>query len=397
MLFITLKSLIIGLALGASTVVAQSASHSLVSRRLTEYLMPVAVQTHEFARVPNTNFVLLTQMSDSKLIKIQLDEKTEEPIAYQSFPMGNSSATSMLHGVWPSAVYPGLMWLSLQGENKLLLVDPGKDLSTTPIIKKTINIPAPGNGPHCVFEIGNQVWAGLKVPSKQNGKYYVFSADVHNSTNYHLYTALNSPVFIAKEPTTGLVYVTQDTDSSIMRINTTSGETKQMHIPPSVGNNAVGMISATGPLSGVWFTLAGNATGGTGTFGHIGASGKMEFFQLKKPLLGTNAGLLHIADASTSAGPALWLLSTSLLSTNSEDALIRVTFNDDITSVDEEEYIAMLTQNAMVHRILPLNSTVMVSELHTFTLAQLSYSNTVAGKWLPAEAVTDDTVYTQAS
>lgn len=204
----TLKSLIIGLALGASTVVAQSASHSLVSRRLTEYLMPVAVQTHEFARVPNTNFVLLTQMSDSKLIKIQLDEKTEEPIAYQSFPMGNSSATSMLHGVWPSAVYPGLMWLSLQGENKLLLVDPGKDLSTTPIIKKTINIPAPGNGPHCVFEIGNQVWAGLKVPSKQNGKYYVFSADVHNSTNYHLYTALNSPVFIAKEPTTGLVYVT---------------------------------------------------------------------------------------------------------------------------------------------------------------------------------------------
>ncbi|KAJ6109637.1 hypothetical protein N7486_001872 [Penicillium sp. IBT 16267x] len=389
------KSLAIGLALGASTVFAQNSSHSLVSRRLTEYLMPVAVETHEFARVPNTNFVLLTQMSDSELIKIELDAKTEEPIAYHSFPMGKNSTTSLLHGVWPSTVYPGLMWLSLQGDNKLLLVDPGRKLSTAPIIKKTIDIPAPGNGPHCVFEIGNQVWAGLKVASEQTGKYYVFSADVHNSTNFHMYTALNSPVFIAKEPTTGLIYVTQDTDSSIMRINTTSGETKQMQIPPSVGNTAVGMISATGPLSGVWFTLAGNATGGTGTFGHIGASGKMEFFKLKHPLLGTNAGLLHVADASTSAGPALWLLSTSLLSTNSEDALIRVTFDKDMKSVDEEEYIAMLTQNAMVHRILPLNNTVMVSELHTFTLAQLTYNNTVAGKWLPAEAVTDNTVYAQ--
>lgn len=38
--------------------------------------------------------------------------------------------------------------------------------------------------------------------------------------------------------------------------------------------------------------------------------------------------------------------------------MIRVTFKDDITSVDEEEYIAMLAQNAMVHRILPLNNTI---------------------------------------
>ena len=399
MLFHTFKSLAIGLALSASTVLAQNSSessHSLVSRRLTEYLMPVATATHEFARVPSTNFVLLTQMSSSKLVKIELDPITEEPIAYNTFPLGKNSTTSTLHGVWPSTVYPGLMWLSLQGDNKLLLVDPGKKLSSAPIIKKTINIPAPGNGPHCVFEIGDRVWAGLKAASKQTGKYYVFSADVHNPKNHTLYPALNSPVFIKEEPTTGLIYVTQDNDSSIMRINVTSGETKQMHIPPSVGNNAVGMISATGPLSGVWFTLAGNATGGTGTFGHIGASGEMEFFKLKHPLLGTNAGLLHIADASTAAGPALWLLSTSLLSTDSPDALIRVTFDKDVKAVADEEYIAMLTQNAMVHRVLPLNNTVLVSELNTFTLAQLSYKNTVAGKWLPAEAVTDTSVYTEA-
>lgn len=70
------------------------------------------------------------------------------------------------------------------------------------------------------------------------------------------------------------------------------------------------MISATGPLSGVWFILTGNATGGTGTLAYIGASGEVAFFKLKKPRLGTNASLLHIADSSTSAGSALRLLST---------------------------------------------------------------------------------------
>ncbi|KAE8369355.1 hypothetical protein BDV27DRAFT_165876 [Aspergillus caelatus] len=396
MLYQTVKSLVIALAFGATAASAQNSVTSLVSRRVTEYLMPATTETHEFARVPNTNFVLLTQMSDSELIKIELDPTTEEPIAYHSFPMGKNSS-SQLDGVWPSTVHPGMMWLSLQADNKLLLVDPGQDLSTPPSIVQTIDIPAPGNGPHCVFEIGNRVWAGLKVASEQTGQYYVFSADVSNSTDQKLYQCLNSPVFIKEEPTTGLIYVTQDNDSSIMRINVTSGETTQLPIPPSAGNNAVGMTTAYGAMSGVWFTLAGNATGGTGTFGHIGSSGEMEFFQLQHPLLGTNSGLLHIADASTEAGgPALWLLSTSLLSTNSPDALIRVNFDAAITSISGEEYISMPTQNAKVHRVLPLDATVLVSELNTFTLAQLTYNNTVAGQWLPAESVSNTTVYTQA-
>ncbi|CEL11275.1 hypothetical protein ASPCAL14378 [Aspergillus calidoustus] len=392
------KSLVAALALGAAVASATNpvSSNAIMSRRLTEYLMPVTTATHEFARVPNANLILLTQMSNSELVKIELDAATEEPIAYHSFPMGQNNQ-SMLHGVWPSTKYPGLVWLSLQADNKLLLVDPGKNLSSVPKIRRTIDIPKPGKGPHCVFEIGDRVWAGLKEASEQTGEYYVFSADMHrNSTK--LYQCLNSPVFIAEEPATGLFYATQDNDSSIMRINVTSGETSQIPIPPSVGNNAVGMISiASGPLRGVWFTLAGNATGGTGTFGHIGAEGKIKFFSLQHEILGGNAGLLHLADASTEAdGPALWLLSTSLLSTNSPDALIRVTFDDSISSVNGEEYISMQTQNAKVHRVLPLKSSVMVSELNTFTLAQLKYNNTVAGQWLPAELASDDTVYAEA-
>ena len=118
----------------------------------------------------------------------------------------------------------------------------------------------------------------------------------------------------------------------------------------------------------------------------------MQFFELRDPFLGSNAGLLHIADASTSAGgPAMWLLSTSLLSTTSADALIRVTFDDDITSIAGVEYIAVPTQGSWVHRVATIGDTVLVSQLHTFTLAQLTYENTVAGEWLPAQKVVADT------
>lgn len=395
MLSRTFRSVMVALAFGAVTASAQD-FNPIPSRHFTEYQMPPATQTHEFARVPDTNIVLLSQMSNSNLVKIELDPNTEEFVALHSFPMGKDSSSG-LHGVWPSTVYPGMMWLSLQYENKLLLVDPGKESSTAPTILQTIDIPAPGNGPHCVFEIGNRVWAGLKEASKQTGKYYVYSADASDPTDYTLYESLNSPVFIKEEPTTGLIYVTQDWDSSIMRIDVSTGETEQLPIPPSVGSTAVGMTSAYGPMSGVWFTLAGNSTGGTGTFGHIGSDGEMKFFQLQNPL-SANSGLLHLADATTEeGGPALWILSTSLLSEHSSDVLIHVTFDADVTSVAGEEYTYLPTQNSKVHRVVPLDSTVLVSELSTFTIAQLSYSNTVAGEWLPQKYVSGSAVSAEAS
>lgn len=122
-----------------------------------------------------------------------------------------------------------------------------------------------------------------KVASKQTGQYYVFSANISNTTDQILYEALNSPVLIKEEPTSGLIYVTQDTASSIMRINVTSGETWQLSIPPSMGSTPVGMATIHGPMSSVWLSLAGNATGGSGSFGYIESSGKIKFFQLKEP------------------------------------------------------------------------------------------------------------------
>ena len=53
----------------------------------------------------------------------------------------------------------------------------------------------------------------------------------------------------------------------------------------------------------------------------------------------------------------------------------------------------MLTQDAWVHRVVPMDATVFVSQLHTLSLAQLTYNNTIAGQWLPAEVTSNTTVY----
>ncbi|KAJ5823747.1 hypothetical protein N7447_006087 [Penicillium robsamsonii] len=76
MLCRSFKSFVFALALGANTVLAQDSVDSLVGRRLIEYQMPFATQTHGIARVQDTNFVLLSQMSDSDLIKVELDPTT---------------------------------------------------------------------------------------------------------------------------------------------------------------------------------------------------------------------------------------------------------------------------------------------------------------------------------
>jgi hypothetical protein len=134
-------------------------------------------------------------MSNSHLLKVELDGASEAPIAYQAFPMGQSN-DSGLHGIWPSARFPGMVWLSLQYENKLLLVDPDQNPSTAPTIITTIDVPPLGNGPHCVFEIDNRVWAGLKDASPQTGEYYALSVDIDNTDDAVLYPCLKSPVFI---------------------------------------------------------------------------------------------------------------------------------------------------------------------------------------------------------
>lgn len=73
------------------------APFKLCRRGVTEYELPLTTQTHEIIRVPARPLVLVSQMSNSNLVKIWLDPQSEQVTGVQAFPLG--SPNSMLHGL----------------------------------------------------------------------------------------------------------------------------------------------------------------------------------------------------------------------------------------------------------------------------------------------------------
>ncbi|MGH3963926.1 MAG: hypothetical protein ACRDRY_11825 [Pseudonocardiaceae bacterium] len=62
---------------------------------------------------------------------------------------------------------------------------------------------------------------------------------------------------------------------------------------------------------------------------------------------------------------------SSIISANVPDVIIRVTFDDGYTRILGEEVAALPTQHCKAHRLLPLNTSVLVTELTSATVAQL--------------------------
>ncbi|HLZ56795.1 MAG TPA: hypothetical protein VKR06_07585 [Ktedonosporobacter sp.] len=95
--------------------------HDFTRRTVFEYTLPQAEQTHEIIKIPDKPLVLISQLSNSMLVKLWLDPDTEEVTDIESFPIGPSRDT-MLHGLAVSQWYPGKIWLTLEGTHKILLV-----------------------------------------------------------------------------------------------------------------------------------------------------------------------------------------------------------------------------------------------------------------------------------
>lgn len=74
-------------------------------RSLTEYELPPAAETHEMIKLPGKPMVLVSQMSNSTLVKLQLDPATEQVTGIQPFPLG--APNERLHGLSVSSRYPG--------------------------------------------------------------------------------------------------------------------------------------------------------------------------------------------------------------------------------------------------------------------------------------------------
>ena len=304
--------------------------------------------------------LLVSQNTPSTLVKIALDEASEE--IGQSNAFAIDEPDSMLHGLAVSERYPGHIWATLQGANKLLLLDPGEAVDTPPTIVRTISVPDPGRGPHYIGEYGDVLCVSLKDSS------HVLVVDHTNEQDYELYEASPQPIFVAVHPRTGELYVSQDKSSQILRINRETGATSQIPMPAEHGATPVGLVPALGD---VWFVLLGPRPAGGSSFGRITGEEEITWFALPPPE-GAALGLLHLAfDPPGGEDPGAWLLSSSIVSKEAVDALIRVTFDPLYTHHESEHVSALPTQPCMAHRVLPLNQTVVATEMMTSTLAQL--------------------------
>ncbi|KAF9423943.1 hypothetical protein BGZ94_008126 [Podila epigama] len=326
---------------------------------IIENLLPTAEQTHEIVVVPNTDIVLISQLSNSVLVKAQVN-KEGKVLKAAAFQFG--SPASALHGLAQSHQFPGKIWITLQASNLILLIDPMQgNFEDVPAVLKEITVPK-GKGPHYVGEYGDDLWVSLQDSDA------VLRINHVNPEDYDHFPALPRPIFVAQHPINNMFYSSQDNSASIIKIDPLTKLTSQIAIASSAGTTPVGLIR--GPL-GVWFTLLGTSTSGTGTVGFIGADDQLTYHKLKHPLAKT-ASLLHLAfDLEVETNHVLWLLSSSIINSNALDMVIRVQFDALYKQILSEEVTVMPTQQCKAHRIVQTPTNIFATQLSTSKL--LSY------------------------
>ena len=263
-----------------------------------------------------------------------------------------------------------MVWLTLQFDSVLLLVDPViEHILEIPLIKKCIAVPSPGRGPHVITEYGEELLVSLK------DSHHVLK--INQSTNQHvLYSVPRNPVFVAKHPISGDIYVSCDQSSAIIRTKDRMGVV-EMKVPKEYGSTPVGLVAGTD--NNIWFMLAKRSAEGSGVFAKFFEDGKIEYMTLPNALaFGKKAGLMHLSFKETADKVRnMYLLSTSLLDSSCIDAVFHATLNNKYSRIETiETAFTLPTQSSKTHRILPTTHGVFVTELAVSALAYIHYSYT---------------------
>lgn len=333
-------------------------------KRVTEYPLPAATQTHEIVAVPNSNMLVVSQQTNSTLVKVALNPATGLPVRAVGHLVGKP--TDGLHGLFASQVHPGMVWATMQFTSQVILLDPkAGNVDEPPVILQTYTLPLAARGPHVVIEDGPILW----VSAKDGGQ--VVRVAYKQPQPYTLYVAERRPIFVAVQKSTGLVFATEDQSSSILWIDPATGKTGQIPIPSEMGSTPVGMIP--GPDGNVWFVLLGNSSGGTGRFGRINKDKAIEWYHLAAGAW-SNAGLIHLAweSAAGDAPQSLLLLASSMANPSALNGVVRVTFNPTMSAVDTEAAALLATANCMTHRVASTPKGWYVTELGGCQIAHVS-------------------------
>ncbi len=343
-------------------------------KHVTEYPLPASGQTHEIIAVPNSNMLLISQQPNSTLVKVALDPETGAPVRAVGHFVG--TAVDGLHGLCNSQVYPGMAWATLQFTSQVVLIDPrAGNVDEAPNILKAFTLPTAARGPHVVIEDGPNLW----VSAKDGGQ--VVRIALEQPDPYTVYAVERRPIFVAVHKNSGLVFATEDQSSSIVWIDPNSGETGQLPIPADIGSTPVGMIA--GPDGNVWFVLLGGSGGGSGKFGRINSDKKIDWYHLAAGAW-SKAAFIHlawetVAAGNTNASPSLLLLASSMADSSATNAVVRVTFDSDMSAVDTEAAAVLPTANCMTHRVAATERGWYVTELGACQIAHISSNWTGTG------------------
>jgi streptogramin lyase len=338
------------------------------AKKVVEYPLPAAAQTHEIIAISD-RLLLISQQSNGALLKVALGHHGE-PTAVRQWTVTN--VDSGLHGLvlQPSsggnnATSP-TVWATTQCDNQILQIDPnGDDINSEPKVLQTIPIPSPAHGPHGVLVHNNDVWAACKDSS------HVVRITMNNPSDHQVWAVSGRPIFVAVHPTSGDIYSGLDTSSKIWNYKNDGGSGTEIAVPPAKGSVPVGLIS--GPDGNAWVVLLGNSTGGTGTFGRIKADASIDWFSMSSKV-GGQAPLIHLAFGSDPS--KIWLLGSSIVCADCLDAVYSVSLEASIAGgtasprIAVQSSIVFPTQRSWNHRIILHRGSLYATELITSTLVQ---------------------------
>ncbi|MEO4030350.1 hypothetical protein ABH313_20175 [Chromobacterium vaccinii] len=332
-------------------------------KRVIEYPLPASSQTHEVVSIA-PDLILISQQPSGGLVKMRVNPGTGRPIESVVHIIDNPF--SGLHGLTVSKRHPGCLWVTLQFQSELLLIDPvAHDLAAAPRTLQKIQLPEPARGPHVVAEDGDILWASCK------DSHHVARVDTHDPDHPRIIPCPPRPIFVQVHPASGDVYATLDQSSALFRIPADPAQAPcEIAIPGEIGNTPVGMVP--GPDGNLWLALLGNASGGNGSFGRILADGEIDWFQLTAgPAKG--ASFIHLGfSPDPSKSNTIYLLASSMADGAALNGVVQVLLNEDYSQIGPQQTIAFPTQQSMTHRVLCTERSLYATELGACCLAHLA-------------------------
>lgn len=334
----------------------------------TEYPLPANGQTHEIVS-PVPGLLLVSQQPDSVLIKIAVDPETGRPLEAAKHTIGTQF--SGLHGLHVSKTYPGCVWVTLQFDSQLLLIDPiAGDLGAAPEVRKSIQLPEPARGPHVVIEEGDTLWASCK------DSHHVVRVSIDDPDDATVYACGRRPIFVAVHPESGRVYASLDQSSEILTIDPEAEELETIPVPAEEGSTPVGLIP--GPDGNVWFVLLGNSSGGSGTFARINEEGKIDWFRLTAGAA-MGAAFIHLGFPSDGS-EKIYLLGSSMADMMALNAVYEVGMSGGFAKVETQQTIAFPSQSSMSHRVLVTEQGLYCTELGACAIVHLQSARSPYGE-----------------